>query len=374
MYKKLFIITDTKGQFRNGEWFIFNAVANEIDVIKDQFESVTILFSDYTNSTMDLSLNKLDSRVKVFALPKIGGETYSSKIRSFMLLSLYLIVIIKNLFKNNYVHLRGPNSVTLLSVFIVSFFQHKKIWFKFATNWNNSHSSFNYKFQKWYLTYILTKSKVTVNGFWDNLPEHIISLENPCLSIEENNLGKILAIQKEHRIKYQVVFCGRLEYAKGVDLLIEFIPYLKPEDVDCFHIVGMGVLESEFINSLTKYEIPFKFHGILKQTDFFEILKGCSIIFLPSRSEGFPKVLAEAMNFGCLPICSNVGSISHYIENDKSGFILNDLTVEELIEKWKHFLTLDIQIRKYMEIEANEVAKKFTFERYYYNLLDKVLR
>ena len=44
---------------------------------------------------------------------------------------------------------------------------------------------------------------------------------------------------------------------------------------------------------------------------------------LPSYSEGFPKVIAEAMNFGCIPIVSDISCIRQYIINGKNGFLIN---------------------------------------------------
>ena len=95
---------------------------------------------------------------------------------------------------------------------------------------------------------------------------------------------------------------------------------------------------------------------------------------MPSTaSEGFPKVIAEAMNYGCLPIVSNVSSIGQYI-NVNNGFIVKPTTAQKLTDiledivqekKEKHL--------KEKAIKAYKVAKNFTFEHYNFRIWHEVL-
>jgi glycosyltransferase involved in cell wall biosynthesis len=370
--KNLLVISDTKGQYRNGNWYIFNAVAKELDFISELFESITIILSDYSNDDVDRSLILLDSKVKVIALPKIGGNTLVSKIKTVMILPLYGFQIIKNIFLNESVHLRGPNTVTLLTMFILPFFQFKNVWFKYATNWNNAMSSANYKFQKWILTNVLVKSNVTINGFWANLPPHVFPFENPCLTELQVFDGEQTIKSKQFDTPFDLVFIGRIDSAKGVDILIDFIGKINNNAIGFFHVIGEGVLKSEFKKVLNAQGISNKFYGNLSQVELFDILKKSHCILLPSKSEGFPKVLAEAMNFGCIPIASNVGSISHYIQNGFSGIIMKDISERGLNEAWLHFLNLKSEIKLGMTQNGFEVSQKFTFEKYLHNLKTKI--
>jgi glycosyltransferase involved in cell wall biosynthesis len=113
-------------------------------------------------------------------------------------------------------------------------------------------------------------------------------------------------------------------------------------------------------------------HGALNQNELFEILKTCHAIFLPSRSEGFPKVLAEAMNFGCIPITSKVGSISQYIKNLESGIIMSDISLGGLIAAWQNFQSLNFESKLTLAQNGFEVSHNFTFEKYLNNLKLKI--
>ena len=123
---------------------------------------------------------------------------------------------------------------------------------------------------------------------------------------------------------------------------------------------------------MNSHGIPNKFYGNLTQVELFEILKKSDCIILPSKSEGFPKVLAEAMNFGCIPIASNVGSISHYIKDGASGMIMNEISLNGLNEAWNNFLSIQNNEKQTIASNGFEISQKFTFEKYVNNLNMKI--
>jgi glycosyltransferase involved in cell wall biosynthesis len=366
--RNLLVICDTKAQFSNGQWYLFSSVANEIKYLQTIVNSITIICTDYTNEDFDISLNLMDKNVKIIALPKIGGPTIISKVKSIIFIPIYCINILRYVFSNNIIHLRAPNSVTLLAFFVIPFFQMKTIWVKYATNWKSAESSLNYAIQKWICVNILSKSKITINGFWPNQPTHCISFENPCLTDFDIREGSNLVAHKLFKRPFDVIFVGRIDSQKGVDIIIEFLESIDCNEIRFFHVVGEGKLKNKFEQILTERSINFCFYGCIQQSVLFEILKKSHCILLPSRSEGFPKVLAEAMNFGCIPIASNVGSIEHYIANGQSGLILKNLDSKCLIEVWNQFLNLSVNQKNAMMLKGNLIAHAFSYGRYLLNL------
>ena len=63
--------------------------------------------------------------------------------------------------------------------------------------------------------------------------------------------------------------------------------------------------------------------GWLNREDIFKIYSRSHILILLFKTEGFPKVVAEAAVFGCVPIVSNFNGISKFIEHGNNGFIMN---------------------------------------------------
>jgi glycosyltransferase involved in cell wall biosynthesis len=57
------------------------------------------------------------------------------------------------------------------------------------------------------------------------------------------------------------------------------------------------------------------------------------VLVLTSESEGFPKVIAEAMAFGCIPIATAVGAIPEMLNHGECAFLTDPKQcVEETIE------------------------------------------
>ena len=87
-------------------------------------------------------------------------------------------------------------------------------------------------------------------------------------------------------------------------------------------------------------------------------------IIFPSKSEGFPKVLAEASSFGCIPIISPISSITNYInETESNGIVLKNLSSNEIIETIMR-LDQDRHHLKNIAVNAINTARGFTYERY----------
>jgi glycosyltransferase involved in cell wall biosynthesis len=93
---------------------------------------------------------------------------------------------------------------------------------------------------------------------------------------------------------------------------------------------------------------------------------------LPSDSEGFPKVVAEAAAYGCIPIVSAVSSIPQYVNSD-NGFLLHDISSAELKSILHEIFEVNSSAElKKLSINIISLAKKFTFEYYNQRVLSDI--
>jgi glycosyltransferase involved in cell wall biosynthesis len=140
------------------------------------------------------------------------------------------------------------------------------------------------------------------------------------------------------------------------------------------HVVGDGPLRRALEEKAKKTYHPFKVHGALPRQQVFEIYKQCHFLVLPSQSEGFAKVIAEAANFGCIPLASAVASIPQYIRNGQEGFLWEP--ENESFTPWFHNLVeelLKVNLKKIAE-ESYKVARLFTFDRYLHRINHEILK
>ena len=125
-----------------------------------------------------------------------------------------------------------------------------------------------------------------------------------------------------------IVFIGSIIKRKKVSEIIDLgakFPDLK------FHIIGDG----DRLNSLQeKATKNIKFHGELNPLELPEVLQKMDILFLPSRSEGFPKVILEAAASGIPSIVYSDYGASEWIDNGKNGFVVNEFNeVVDVVNK-----------------------------------------
>jgi glycosyltransferase involved in cell wall biosynthesis len=119
---------------------------------------------------------------------------------------------------------------------------------------------------------------------------------------------KKLGIPLEKKI---VLFVGRIEMMKGVDLLYECAQTMP--DI-LFILVGEGQFRRELEN--------WKFVGGRPHGEMPLWMNASDVFVLPSRSEGTPVVILEAFACGIPVVASNVGGCPDLIKDGLNGYII----------------------------------------------------
>ena len=155
-----------------------------------------------------------------------------------------------------------------------------------------------------------------------------------------------------------ILAVGRLnDYLKGFDLLIESFAKLKNQDWE-LHIAG-GDEEGEALKEQAErlgVINRIKFLGKVKEIDKCYAYAGMFVI--PSRSEGFPNALAEAMGAGCPCIAFDfIAGPRDIIDHDLSGIIVeNGNTIE--MAKAIDYLIAHPEKRIQLSKEAIKIREK----------------
>lgn len=105
--------------------------------------------------------------------------------------------------------------------------------------------------------------------------------------------------------KFRISFAGRLVPVKGLDILIESIRILKLKNMISsgviVRVIGEGEFRDHYKRLVSLYMIDCLFEFVGEVEDVRNYLLGSDVFVLPSRAEGFPNVLLEAMSLG-LPV------------------------------------------------------------------------
>jgi glycosyltransferase involved in cell wall biosynthesis len=222
----------------------------------------------------------------------------------------------------------------------------------------------SYRFQRWWLKRNFARCKVTINGSVRHQPKHCFSFENPCLTDKDVAVGKKIQNSKTFTAPFNLVFAGRLEDAKGILRIIEALASVNLNLVGRIDFIGDGPKRKEYENLCSFLGKKARFHGFLGSTEVHKLLSEGHFLLLPSDSEGFPKVIAEAACYGCLPVVSDVGSIGDYVKNETNGFIWKKDGPIRFSTVLESALTLHPKELQKKSNDLLQLAEMFTFENY----------
>ncbi|MDD4938647.1 MAG: glycosyltransferase [Candidatus Omnitrophica bacterium] len=163
-----------------------------------------------------------------------------------------------------------------------------------------------------------------------------------------------------------IVSVARLQYIKGLDILINACKRLSDENIDfnCV-IIGEGPerhsLESliEGLGLRCKVTMP----GALPHEDVFGYLKKARLMVLPSRSESLSVALMEAMACRVPVIGPDIMGNPELVRDGFSGFLVKPGDIEGLTEKMKRLLTDKSLRRRFTEAAYEKVYSDFNIQK-----------
>ncbi len=173
----------------------------------------------------------------------------------------------------------------------------------------------------------------------------------------------------------KVLFVGRLEYRKGIDVLLAAIPQVLERNPGIqFRIIGDDTLPKSGEVVTYKDEYIFSdfgqrwadrvhFEGRVDNDTLRVAYKNCDIFVAPSRFESFGLIFLEAMREGKPVIGCVAGGMPEVVSKDINGLLVEPGNVEELIKAILR-LAESKQLRTTMGDAGRKIfLEKFTSER-----------
>ena len=128
-----------------------------------------------------------------------------------------------------------------------------------------------------------------------------------------------------------IVSVSRLSHEKGLDILLRAVAAMRNRDVRLL-LVGGGSERTALGDLATRLGIDARvtFVGDTTHSQIPLWLNAANLFVLPSRTEGWPNVLMEALACGRPAIGTNVGGIPEIIDSDALGRIVPPENAEAL--------------------------------------------
>jgi glycosyltransferase involved in cell wall biosynthesis len=366
---KLLVISHTPHYMKDGQPVGWGPTVREIDQLTKIFDQLVHLAPLFPGPGEESALPYRSSRVVFRPLHPAGGERLQDKLKILIRAPHYLRAMWEELSRVDAVHVRCPANVSLLAIILLAVVRRPRPrWVKYAGNWQPLTSeAWSYRFQRWWLNQNLHRGKVTVNGHWPEQPKHVISFLNPCLTEDELIAGREAATPKELAAPIHLLYAGRLETAKGVERAIEVLHGITQKGMRAtLDIVGDGNERPAFEQLVAARKLSefVTFYGWLSRSALNPLFARAHFLIFPSASsEGWPKVLSEAMAHGVVPIASNISSIPQYLQHFRSG---RSYAPEDVIAFVEALMWYEKHPERWKEESTNGVmaAREFTYTNY----------
>lgn len=335
--KRLVIISHTEHYTREGQIVGWGPTIREIDYLSSLFDTVAHIAPLHTEPAPESAISYSSNRVELRSIPVAGGISLVDKLQIVRVIPVYLEAIVQELANADVVHVRCPANVSLIALLTLALLKKpQKRWIKYAGNWQpQGKEALSYTLQRWWLRHDLSRAKVTVNGRWNGQPSHVHSFFNPCLTDDELEDGRIAAETKRLESPLKLLFVGRLDSAKGVGRVLEIARRLRSAGcIASIDLIGDGPERPAFEEFCRKHglEQDVRFHGWKPREELANIYGRAHILLIPSiSSEGWPKVISEAMAYGVVPLASNISSIPQYLTQFETGRTFPPLDVEAFV-------------------------------------------
>lgn len=177
------------------------------------------------------------------------------------------------------------------------------------------------------------------------------------------NLKKTLDIPKGVVVLTTIGFNIRI---KGFDILVKSIQSLMDSNrlKNDIIVLVIGISEnSEDSNSLRQLiaeaGLNRKIMSLGIRNDINDILNISDIYLQPSRTEGLPLSIMEALNYSLPVIGTRVGGIPEIVHEGENGYLFEKENVEELADRIE-ILVNNREVREMMGRKSKVISSRFT--------------
>ncbi len=366
---KLVIISNMAHYRRsNGVIVGHGATARELDVLATLFDEVRHVACLHDGPPPASALPYAARNLALVAVPPAGGDDLASKLDIVRLTPLYTRTILRELRDADAVHVRAPANITLYAIVLLALrAMPRPRWIKYAGDWRpTGREPRSYWLQRKLLEGTTHRAQVSINGRYAEQPPHVHSFDNPCLTDEELERGRRAAEGKQLTSPVRLLFVGHFGAAKNPRVAIEIVEALR-EDGIAVHLdlAGDGPERSELEAQVARANIGshVTFHGAMPRPELAALYDAAHFVVLPSRTEGWPKVLGEGMASGAVPLATAVGSIPEMLGEIGAGRAIRAPEVGLFVGAIRDYLT-DTGAWARESSRAVAAANRFGYARY----------
>lgn len=365
---RFLIISHAKHYKVQDSLFAYGPYVREMNLWMKYVNEVEIVAPISNDFDANINLAYAHKNIVISEVPAFSLIGLKEKLSTLLKLPIILWTIYQAMRKADHIHLRCPGNMGLLGCLLQVLFPKTSKTAKYAGNWDpQSNQPFSYRIQKFLLrnTILSKKIKVLTYGTWPGDTKNVKPFFTASYFEKDKTVVNIDhrwdALQKE----IQLVFVGQLSGNKRPVFSLDVFSALIDRGLKAkLHFLGDGPLREE-LEQLVKEKNAVSdviFYGNVNGEKVRMVLNNSHFLIFASRSEGWPKAVAESMWWGCLPITTPVSCVPEMV-GDHRGALLAEINPEKACD---YILGYRSSYEKYINHVNNAMnwSRQYTLEMF----------
>jgi len=355
--RRLAVISHTP-HHRSSEGLVgWGPTVTELDHLATRFASVVHVAPVHEGPSPGSSLPYTAPNLEVLPVRPAGGDGLAAKASIGRAVPGWLAAMHRGTSGADVLHVRCPANLSGLALAVLRARRDRRpLWVKYAGNWRPDGSEpWSYRTQRRWLRKGWGRLAVTVNGEGDD-PPHVRAFPNPSLTDEELARGASV-VKAPLTDGVRLAFVGRVEPEKGAVVAARVAAGIPGARLT---VVGDGPDAAAVRAAFPEADL----RGWLPRNEVHDVLADAHVLLLPSRaSEGWPKVLSEAMAFGAVPVATAVSSIPQVFARTGAGVVVAGTDPADHTEAVLALVGDEARLAVLRDA-GREAARRYTFGAY----------
>jgi glycosyltransferase involved in cell wall biosynthesis len=364
---RFLIITHVLHKKEQAQYFAYSPYIREMNVWLKHVDQVTVIAPVINTPHDAIDIAYCHDNLKFVPVKQLSFTSVRNALRSALYLPGIVFRMIVAMRKADHIHLRCPGNMGLIGCFVQMLFPWKIKTAKYAGNWDfSSKQPFTYRLQQKLLRNTILSKNMTalVYGDWPGGTKNI----KPFFTASYHTTEQETITPRKFDDVVRLIFVGTLTNSKQPMISARVCHALRMQHINTeLHIYGEGeernVLE-RFISDHALQNYIF-LHGNQPSNIVKQAFRKSHFLVFISRSEGWPKAVAEAMWWGCLPVTTAVSCTPEMLGYGKRGELVshsvNDIcnVIEANIDNPDHYTQ---KCREAMDWARNYTVEMFESE------------
>jgi glycosyltransferase involved in cell wall biosynthesis len=297
-----------------------------------------------------------------------SGAGLGRKLRFPFWLARNCSTLLRELWRADAVHAPIPGDVGTIGLLLASLLR-KPLFVRHCGNWRVQRTAAE-RFWRWFMERFAGGINIMLATGGASEPP---SPRNPNVSwifstaMTESQLTSAAVLHRRELSRpCRLIIASRQERDKGTGRLIECLPHLHSQMPGAtLDVIGDGSALGEFRALAAKLNLSafVRFHGKLDHGSVIGLFQQADIFCYPTTaSEGFPKVVLEALACG-LPVVTNRVSVLPRLIEGRCGILLEESTPQAIAAAIGAILQDPGRYRAMSE-HAIQTARRFSLERW----------